>query len=253
MISQASLLAAIPTALRDALLVEYAGIVQGYREGRWKSAGLDAGRFCEVAYTILDGATSGTFAAGPSKPKNFPQACASLESRTPVASGDRSLRILLPRALVPIYEVRNNRNVGHVGGDVSSNKMDAEYVLAACTFVLAELVRVFHNVSTTTAQSSVDALVERRSALIWEFEGGKRVLDPGMTAADQTLLLLYSEPGWVAVRELVKWTKYSNLTVYRKQVLKKLDKALLVEFDDTFDRVQITPLGVGDVVKRLLA
>ena len=35
----------------------------------------------------------------------------------------------------------NNRNVGHVGGDVDPNHMDATGVLAQCNWVMGELVR----------------------------------------------------------------------------------------------------------------
>jgi hypothetical protein len=166
MIDAAKLLATVPTPLRDPLVAEYKGIVVAYAEGRWKLAGLDGGRFCEVVFTIVEGALSGSFPSGPSKPSRFPEACKALENKSPVAVGDRSLRILIPRVLLGLYEIRNNRNVGHVGGDVSPNKMDATYVRDGATWVMAELVRVFHGVSTAEAQESVDALVERKHPLV---------------------------------------------------------------------------------------
>ena len=159
---------------------------------------------------------------------------------------------MLPRVLPPIYEIRNNRNVGHVGGDVVSNKMDASYVIAGCTFVMAELIRVFHNCSTTEAQESVDALVERKIPLVWDFGGGKRVLFPGMPAADKVLVLLYSEPDWVNASELFSWTKYSNRSTFESSVLGKLDAATLIEFDRKAERCKITPLGIKEVETRIL-
>jgi hypothetical protein len=253
MISSQQLLAGIPAGLRDPLLEEYRGLMRAYLEGKWKSAGIDAGRFCEVAYTILEGALTGTFASAPSKPNNFPEACRQLESKPPPVVGDRSLRVLLPRALPPIYEVRNNRNVGHVGGDVTSNKMDAAYVVMGCSFVLAELVRVFHGCSVSDAQASVDALVERTIPLVWEVGPNKRVLDTKMRTADRVLLLLYSEADWVTSAKLYDWTKYSNASVFRSKVLRALDDELLIEFDENLDRCLLTPLGIRQVEERLLA
>jgi hypothetical protein len=234
------------------LLHEFRGLMDAFLEGKWKVSALDAGRFCEVAYTVIEGALSSKFASTPAKPRNFLAACTALESKSPVLVGDRSLRILLPRVLPPVYEIRNNRNVGHVGGDVVSNKMDATYVVGSCSFVLAELIRVFHNCSTHEAQESVDALVERKVPLVWDFGGGKRVLDPKMSVADKVLVLLYLEPDWLAASDLFKWVKYGNTTRFRDKFLGNLDSALLIEFDAGADRCKITPLGIKDVEIRIL-
>lgn len=65
----------------------------------------------------------------------------------------RSFQILIPRLLPALYEIRNNRNVGHVGGDVDPNFMDSTAVLGTANWIMAELVRVFHSVSTPEAQA----------------------------------------------------------------------------------------------------
>lgn len=241
MIDGATLLASLPLGLRDPLLAEYRGIISAYIEGRWKLSALDAGRFCEVAYTILEGAVSGSYAASPSKPPRFVDACRALESRPALAVGDRSLRILIPRVLPALYEIRNNRDVGHVGGDVAANKMDAQFVRDAATWVLAEFVRVFHAVPVSEAQASVDALVERSNPLVWEHSGKRRVLDPEMSAKDKVLVLLHGLPSGASAAELQEWTKYK--VNFRRQVLEPLEVALLVEADSEWKRVVITPLG----------
>jgi hypothetical protein len=82
--------------------------------------------------------------------------------------------------------------VGHVGGEVDPNLMDATVVYSMTSWILAELIRVFHNVSTKEAQEAVDALSERKLPLIWSPNGQlKRVLDTSLGARDQTLLLLH--------------------------------------------------------------
>lgn len=248
MIDRAGLLAGLPAALRDSLLDEYQGICRAYNEGRWRLASLDAGRFCEAVYTIVHGALSGTFAASPTKPANFVGACRALESMPPVQVGDRSLRILIPRILPALYEIRNNRNVGHVGGDVAANKMDATISREACAWVVAELVRIFHSVSTEEAQEVVDSLVERAHPLVWEVGDLKRVLSPGMKAGDRALVLLYSSPGWVGISELQRWVRYQ--ANFRRQVLERLFDRHLVELAD--DKVLITPLGIRHVEQKLL-
>lgn len=44
-------------------------------------------------------------------------ACERLE-QAPASKFPRSVRIQIPRVLIAFYEIRNNRGVGHVGGDV---------------------------------------------------------------------------------------------------------------------------------------
>jgi hypothetical protein len=78
MINVSTALSAIPTGLRDPLITEYQGIVQNFLEQRWRPTELQAGLFSEVVYTVLDGHATGTYAAGPSKPTNFVQACRAL-------------------------------------------------------------------------------------------------------------------------------------------------------------------------------
>ena len=60
--------------------------------------------------------------------------------------------------LIALCEVRNNRGVGHVGGDVDPNHMDAACVLEMSKWVMSELVRVFHDTSTEDATAAVDSL-----------------------------------------------------------------------------------------------
>lgn len=247
MLDLTRLLEDIPEPLRSQLLAEYSGLCKAFNEGRWKLASLDAGRFCEVAYTIVHGLLSGTFPASASKPANFVEACKKLESMAPISVGDRSLRILIPRLLPALYEVRNNRDVGHVGGDVVSNKMDATLVRESATWVVAELVRITHGVSTDAAQSAVDALVERTHPLVWEVDGVKRVLAPQMKLSDRVLVLLYSSPGWVSRSDLRIWTR-DNKNLGR--VLSALFDKQLVE--NSPDKAMITPLGIKYVEDRLL-
>lgn len=254
MIDPVRAFAGLPAGLRTELIDGYREITRNFLERRWEPSELNGGKFAEVVYSIVNGAISGTFPAKASKPANMIDACRALEGKPtdPARVGDRSLRILIPRELPVLYEIRNNRGVGHVGGDVSANSMDASAVVAKASWVMAELVRIFHSVSTQEAQDTVDALVERKTPLIWEVEGVKRVLDPDMSAKDQVLMFLHHSTGWVSAADLFKWVEYSNPSVFRGKVLSALHKRRLVEFDATGDRAKISPRGASDVEQRLL-
>src|ERR1700744_1583021 len=111
------------------------------------------------------------------------------------ASWGRSVRVQLPRMLIALYEIRNNRNVGHVGGDVDPNHMDAVCVLHMAKWVLAELVRIFHGVSLAEASDIVEALSERQVSLIWDSGHVRRVLDNSLSMLEKTLVLLFGSVG----------------------------------------------------------
>lgn len=153
-----------PATLAKDLLDAYAEIVTNFAEGRWEPSELNGGKLCEAVYTIVDGYMSGTYQARAHKPQNMPAACQKLETTYPKA--DSSPRIQIPRMIVALYEIRNNRGVGHAGGDVDPNQMDATAVLYMSKWLMAELVRILHGLTTDEATDIVEALVEREIALV---------------------------------------------------------------------------------------
>jgi len=248
------LLTALPEGLRAPLLKHYIEIARNFVERRWEPSELNAGKLCEVVYCILDGATGASFASPPTKRADMVAACRTLEQRLAVPGrvGGRSLRILIPRVLLGIYEVRNNRGVGHVAGDIDSNKMDATMVFACANWILCELVRIFHQVPLEFAQQAVSALVERRLPEIWQVGNQKRVLTSSLKAREQTLVLLYSEAEWVPAEDLRRWVEYKNAAQYRSKILLTLHKSRHIEFDQTGVRVQLSPKGAVEVEEKIL-
>lgn len=248
MITSTSALATIPIGLRDPLLGEYDSIVQNYMERRWSPAELSGGKFCEIVYTILQGHAKGTYSAKPAKPANFVDACKKLETN----SGEpRSFQILIPRLLPALYEIRNNRGVGHVGGDVDPNHMDALAVLSMSNWIMAELVRVLHSVHVDEAQALVDNLVERRVPIVWKGGNMKRVLDPSMPLKDQILVLLASTTGQVAVSDLLLWTDTKNKTYFLK-LLRQLHRKRNIEVSSDEATTHLLPPGSA-IVEKLVA
>jgi hypothetical protein len=168
-------------------------------------------------------------------------ACRAMEHATGVP---RSVQIQIPRMLVALYEVRNHRNVGHVGGDVDPSHMDALCVLQMSKWVVAELIRVLHNTSTEEAAAVVDALVERETPLIWEVGGKRRVLDTSLSMKQKMLVMLHATTGPMVEKDIVDFIEHSNASVFRRDVLRPAHKAKLLEYDAATGTVTISPLGI---------
>jgi hypothetical protein len=239
MVTPAQALSAIPEGLRKPLLQEFSDIVNNFLEHRWSAAELSGGRFCEVVYTILEGYANGSFATSPRKPSNFVDACRRLETNTAVP---RSFQILIPRLLPALYEIRNNRNVGHMGGDVDPDLMDTSAVVSIASWILAEMVRVFHGLSTEEAKQLVDNLAERQLMLVWKSGDIRRVLNPNLSLKDQTLLLIGSVAGKVAVEKLFTWTGQKN-RAYFNRLIKTLHEKRLIEFHGASGEIELLPPG----------
>ena len=146
--------------------------------------------------------------------------------------------------LIALYDIRNNRGVGHVGGDVDANQMDAVVVLSMSKWVVAELVRMYHGLDTADAQSVVDSLVQKEIPIIWSVAGKQRILDPRLSMKDKSLALLYGSSGPVAETELFGWVEHSNASVYRRDILRPAHKATLIEFDENARLVHLSPTGI---------
>ncbi|MEW2522935.1 hypothetical protein [Actinacidiphila alni] len=243
-----NILGALPINLREELVSAFGNIARNFSEGRWEPSELNGGKLCEIVYSIVRGHADGSFPQHSSKPSNMVRDCQKLEQETQLP---RSLRIQVPRVLIALYEIRNNRGVGHVGSDVDPNHMDAVAVLYMSKWLVAELIRVFHDVDTVTASESVDSLVERQLEVIWSIDGKKRVLSEKLSLHDKTLLLLYSEPSSVAEKDLLAWTEAANASSYRRDILKKCHKARLVEYDDAARMVRLSPKGARYVEQNI--
>src|SRR5439155_23977972 len=126
----------------------------------------------------------------------------------------RSVRVQIPRVLIALYEIRNNRGVGHVGGDVDPNLMDATVVVAMSKWIVAELIRVFHTVSTEEAQHMVEAAVERSLPIVWKVGDVLRVLKTKIAAKEKALILLYHSRTWVQEESLCRYVEYSNASMF---------------------------------------
>ncbi len=232
----------LPATLAKDLLDAYVEIVTNFAEGRWEPSELNGGKLCEAVFTVIEGYMSGTYPNRASGPKNMLDACKALENKYPKAN--RSPRIQIPRMIVALYEIRNNRGVGHAGGDVDPNQMDATAVLYMSRWLMAELVRLLHGLSTDEATELVEALVERDIAVVWKWGDKRRVLISGLTWRQQVLLLL-SSVSEAKEADLIAWLEHKTPKNLRRDVLRPMHTDRLMDYDETTLVLRLLPPGIA--------
>jgi hypothetical protein len=229
----------------------YLALKKNCAESRNEAAGLAAGKFCEVVLRLLQEKVHGNSTPFRAKISNYADECRKLIV-APEKAANESERVVLPRALVFLYTMRNKRGIGHVGGDVDANAIDIAVMARTAAWIVCELIRINHGLSLDEAQDIVDAISVRALPTIWEVAGKKRVLRQELRARDQALLLLYSvQDSAVLFEDLCQWIEYSNPRVFKK-IIRELHKKRLLEFDQESASVTLSPKGVEYIERELL-
>ncbi len=248
----ADALAGIPSQFRVKLIETYERLKRDHREGRHDAAGLAAGKLCEVVLRLLQYTVTGTYTPFGTKIANFADECRRLET-SPAGASAESIRVVIPRSLNFLYTMRNKRGIGHVGGDVDANKIDSAALARLADWIICELVRVFHGLSLEEAQDIIDNLAQRELPDVWEVGGKKRVLRNDLTASEQVLLFLYTDPSsYQLAEDLCAWIEYSP-SMFKRNILRPLHRKRLIEFDEESELVYLSPLGVQKVEMTILA
>ena len=245
-------LANVPAQFRTKIVKAFLDVKKRLAEGNDESLGLAAGKFCECVLRLLQHEILKSSIPFGQKIPDFTVECRKLVE-SPKSAGSESLRLVVPRALVFVYTLRNKRGIGHVGGDVDANHIDAMTIARTCDWIVCELIRTYHKLSLEEAQDIVDSLAKRNLPEVWNVAGKKRVLRDGLTFKDQVLLLCYAEQeSAVFAEDLLAWVEYGNASRFKSQVLGSLHGQRLVEYDRDSDLVTISPKGVNEVETRIL-
>jgi len=237
--------------LAEELVGAYQELKTRYLRRDFRPGQLEAGRFTEAAFRILQLIARGKYTPLDRALPKLPTLLQSLESADADVVHD-SVRVHIPRALAAVYNVRNRRDVGHIAADVDANVMDATYVVATCDWVLAEFVRLFHHCSPEQAQAYIDGIVRRRAPLVQEFGEIPFVLRGALSARDEILLLLWQRGSLGAsLDELDDWAVSVSRKVISARLAELERKHRFIRRID--GRAFITDTGIEYIESRLLA
>jgi hypothetical protein len=126
--------------------------------------------------------------------------------------------------------------------------MDATLVVSMAKWIVAELIRVFHDVPIAEAQTIVDSLAEVTLPMVWSEGGMKRVLDPSTSLKTQILMLVGSTPSKTKHTDLERWIEPQSQG-YLLRALRDLHSKRQVEFSETEGLVQLLPPGAKSLAE----
>lgn len=239
------------TDLADRLLKEYDEILARFAAGDHRPSELSGGRFAEAGFRVCQAACHLTVTPVGRQLPRSDQMCAQLEN-VPAQQADETFRIHIPRALRTIFDLRNKRDVAHLGAGVSPNFADSSLVVAVAGWVLAELVRVAINCEPDEAQRIVDSLADRRIPLIWQQGNIIRVLDTKLGFREKSLAVLYHlDPVAPSDRQLFEAVEYSSFAKYCDNILRPLHEDALVDYRN--GTVILLPTGKRVVEREILS
>ena len=157
--------ASVPDDIRKRLKQHYHEIKHNFALQKFEPSELNGGKFSEDVYRVLEWHSSAANAYTPygTQIKNFKRSLRKFENNSTL---DDSVRFHIPDTLCSIYNIRNKRGVGHSPGDIDPNFMDATLIAGCVDWVMAELVRLFHNISIDKARDMVKSVTTKKIPLI---------------------------------------------------------------------------------------
>jgi hypothetical protein len=244
---RAGLVADLDSTLVDELLDGYEEAKSNYYLGGLRLSAVEGGRFCEAAFRLIQQRAFGRF--DPLGKQLNAETVTKNLANLPSGSQPDSVRLHVPRALRVVYDVRNNRDAAHLADGIDPNLQDATLVIGVLDWILAEFVRLHHNVTADEARRMVDDLVTRRAPVVQDFDGFLKVLRADLTASPRCLVLLYQRGNRGATYgELSAWVK----PAMRRSLRRTLDALV---HDKSWvhhggDRYTITRTGQQEVEAR---
>ncbi|MBI4596410.1 MAG: hypothetical protein HY730_08555 [Candidatus Tectomicrobia bacterium] len=159
-----------------------------------------------------------------------------------------SIRLLIPRAVRLLYDLRSKRGGAH--GSFDPNAMDCAVVVAIADWTIGELVRVYCTADPERAMKFVAGITAKSIPIVERIEEDYVVLSKGASARQEIGFLLYSRyPERTTTAQLRKWTP-NHSAANLSSSLANMRKAKLVHCNS--DGALLTTAGIRAIEKEML-
>lgn len=231
------------------LLEAHAEAKRNFYLGGLRLSAVEGGRFCEAAFRLLE-QEAGKVPTALGKQLDTERVIRELSNLDPKKFSD-SIRLHIPRSLRLVYDIRNKRDAAHLADGIDPNLQDATLVISTLDWVLAEFIRLHHNVSADAASKIVDGIVGRSAPVVQDFDGFLKVLRPNLGVTDHCTVLLYQRAKEGATyQQLESWVRPTMRTNLRRTLDGLVHQKDWVHFDG--NKYFITRLGEQQVERRNL-
>ena len=237
----------LPNEIVTNLLDEYLDIKQNLAFRKFRPSELNGGRFAECVLRLVQHLDNPPYVPFGTPLGDSNGIIRRVEQNVNL---HESVRFFIPRLARILLDVRNRRDVAHVGGDVSPNYSDALLIAHNADWILTEILRLYYNCSIDTAKKIADSINKVTVPIVTDIDGFIRVQNTKLDFRGRTLAILYSKnPGKVKDAALAKWTRYSNPSTFKKDILWKLDAEALIHYEEGF--CSLLPKGIIYVEKNI--
>lgn len=212
--------------VRD-LIGEYKEIKRSYNLRQYELAISKFTKFSETVFQILKYLVSGEVI----DPKDIKFNDIERElSQTRRGDYPESIRVIIPRITIAAYTIRSKRGAVHKSNEISPDYIDCSLIVNVCDWTVAEFLRLYSTLDPQKIEEILCGLIEKKVPIIEEVSGDVIVLEEGLSATDEILLILYySYPKNVELKNLKKWIKYQSSENILTSA-KNLDKKRLIHY-----------------------
>lgn len=174
----------------DSAIKHFEATHRNFQENNWEGVATKAGKFVEAVTKAICTKCDMTIPTG--RKFKAGRLLRNLEQLDAKQYSD-SLRIVIPKSCVFIYEIANNRGGRHDSDDIDVNEMDSQVLIPAISWVLSEMVR-FSNPKysdPTEAHNLIQGMMTKKYPLFEQIDGKKYVNRSDASAFQIGLLILY--------------------------------------------------------------
>lgn len=241
-----SALSGVPPEIADALEEEYQKIETRFARRDWGPAELNGGRFAEAVLRYLEWKQLGKKHTPIGSQLNRQVIVNNVSKDPGIPDG---LRIHVLNCAELLLDIRNKRDVAHLGNQVDVCEMDSRLVLRLAKWGLAEIIREEASLVSKEIQVLIDNLTIKEVPLVEEIDGDILVVGKHLRAIEQSLVVLYrSYPGSVEIEILRQAVRYMNAGRFRGLLEEKANNRIVyIKGDNVF----LTSFGSSWVEKNI--
>jgi hypothetical protein len=205
-----------PTVARD-IVDAHDKLLGEFRKGDAEATLNASGKFVEHVLRAIEHLRTGIL---PTEIKSVSGTIKAIENDGTLPE---SLRLLVPRiSSAMMFDVRSKRGAAHVK-NISPRYIDASLAAQAASWIVAELVRLYHVMDEAAVAEAMASLMQGNLPLIEKFEDEMVVTTPMPAETEVLLMVAASEPDGIDRKGLGMCVKHSAPAVTR--AVQKLEAA----------------------------